>query len=194
MNTNPDEVDLALWLDDELTGDTFAAVEAWATSHPEKLAAREGIRRWRSLVARSIPAAEEPPYPDFFNSRVLQAIRETPAAKPARKASLWKSWLMPMVACAGMALAFLVGKKSGAADEYNVMGAPRAIPVEQLVYAPEKGVEAELVSSPKGAATVIVLKGVAAIPDSTDFSQTVYLPEEREIDSTAAGEIPDFEH
>ena len=32
---------------------------------------------------------------------------------------------------------------------------------------------------------VIVLNGVSAIPDTTDFSDTVYVPTEREFDSTA---------
>jgi len=61
MNTNPDEATLALWLDDELTGEQLAAVEAWAANQPEKIAAREGIRRWRATMAAAIPASEEPP-------------------------------------------------------------------------------------------------------------------------------------
>jgi hypothetical protein len=93
---------------------------------------------------------------------------------------------MPLAACAGMALAFWVGTKSRQAEPvYNVAGAPRAIPVDPLLYTPEKGVDAEWFASDPASATVIVLNGVAAIPDSTDFSETVYLKMEREIDSTA---------
>ena len=47
MNTNPDEAALALWLDDELTGEQLAAVEAWAAGQPEQLSAREEIREIR---------------------------------------------------------------------------------------------------------------------------------------------------
>ena len=43
MNMNPDEATLALWLDDELTGPEKAVVEAWASQHPDQLAAREEI-------------------------------------------------------------------------------------------------------------------------------------------------------
>jgi hypothetical protein len=57
--------------------------------------------------------------------------------------------------------------------------------VEPIIYTPEKGVEAEWFSSSAAMATVIVLNGVQAIPDSTDFSHTVYLNRAREIDSTA---------
>lgn len=187
MNTNPDESTLALWLDDELTGDALAAVEAWAASQPEQLAAREGIRRWRATLAAAIPASEEPPYPEFFNSRVLQAIREQkPKTAVARKSPLsWNSWWMPAAACAGMAMAFWVGKNSRTAPDYDAMNAPRAIPVEPVVYTPETGVKAEWIASSKASATVIVLNGVTAIPDATDFSETVYVPMDREFDSTA---------
>ena len=190
MNTNPDEVTLALWLDDELTGEELATVEAWAAGQPAQLAAREEIRRWRATVANAIPASEEPPYPDFFNTRILQAIGQSEVRKPEARMPFWKSWLVPAAAFAGMALAFWVGTQSGG-RVFDVAGAPRAIPVaEPLLYAPESGVDAELVSSPKAGATVIVLNGVAAIPDSTDFSHTAYLPGEREIDSTAEGGEP----
>lgn len=190
MNTNPDEATLALWLDDELAGADHASVEAWALTRPEHLAAREEVRRWRATIASAIPASEEPPYPDFFNSRVLQAIREqTPAAAPAAKSVSWKSWFMPAAACAGMVLTFWVGTKTRSTPEYDVAGAPKAIPVEPIVYTPENGVNAEWFASKEASATVIVLKGVAAIPDATDFSETVYLPGNREIDSTAGIEV-----
>lgn len=190
MNTNPDETTLALWLDDELTGAEQAAVEAWAMEHPEQLAAREEIRRWRATISAVIPASEEPPYPDFFNSKVLQAIREqTPKpAVPVNKPVFWKTWLMPMAACAGMALTFWVGTKTHSTPEYDVAGAPKAIPVEPVIYTPENGVNAELFASKEASATVVVLNGVTAIPDATDFSATVYVPMDREIDSTAAAE------
>lgn len=190
MNTNPDEATLALWLDDELAGADLAAVEGWALTRPEQLAAREEIRRWRATVASAMLAFEEPPYPDFFNSRVLQAIREPAPALALRARSFsWKSWCMPMAACAGMALTFWAGTKATTTPEYDVAGAPKAIPVEPVVYTPENGVDAEWFASKEASATVIVLKGVAAIPDDTDFSATVYLPAEREIDSTANREV-----
>ena len=190
MNTNPDESTLALWLDDELTGAELAAVEAWASSQPDQLAARAEVRRWRATMAAALPASIEPPYPDFFNSRVLQAIREQDAAveRVVKNPSTWRSWLMPMAACAGMVMAFWIGKKSQAAIAQAVVNAPRAIPVGPVVYTPESGVKAEWISGSKASATVIVLNGVTAIPDTTDFSATVYLPMDREIDSTADSE------
>lgn len=200
MNTNPDESTLALWLDDELTGEELAAVEAWASNQPEQLAAREEIRQWRKTVAAAIPAAEEPPYADFFNSRVMQGIREqTPVAVPqqpvTRKSFGWNTWFMPLAACAGMALAFFIGNRTAKAPEVDITAnAPRAIPVEPVLYTPEKGVNAEWIAGNKAAASVIVLNGVAAIPDSMDFSATVMLPTADEEDRTAGnGYQPEFE-
>ena len=200
MNTNPDESTLALWLDDELTGEELAAVEAWASNQPEQLAAREEIRQWRKTMAAAIPAEEEPPYADFFNSRVMQGIREqTPVAVPqqpvTRKSFGWNTWFMPLAACAGMALAFFIGNRTAKAPEVDITAnAPRAIPVEPVLYTPEKGVNAEWIAGNKAAASVIVLNGVAAIPDSMDFSATVMLPTADEEDRTAGnGYQPEFE-
>lgn len=183
MNTNPDETKLALWLDDELTGEELAAVEAWAG--PDQLAAREETRRWRAMMAATVPAAEELPYPDFFNSRIQQAIRKQEPAVVAQPSGFWKSWWTPLAACAGMALAFWVGTKSQPTPDYDVSMAPKAIPVSPEVYTPESGVMAEWLPASKASATVIVLNGVTAIPDATDFSETVYYPTERDFDSTA---------
>lgn len=186
MNTNPDEAKLALWLEDELTGSELAAFEPWALAQPEQVQAREQIRQWRAMMASTIPASEEPPYPDFFNSRVAQAIRE-PAPKVALPAkpgvSFWRSWFLPATAFAGMAMTFWLGTKTRSAPEYVVEGAPRAIPVEQLVYTPENGVKADIFRINQESGTVIVLNGVRAIPDSLDF--TAGILNEGDLKSTA---------
>ena len=121
MNTNPDEITLALWLDDELTGAELAKVEAWAAEHPEQFEARARIREWRAHLSSAMPANEEPPYPDFFNSRVLQAIQSAPAVTAKSNGSFWRSWFIPAAACAGMVMAFPTPRK-------NVT--PRSKPIE----------------------------------------------------------------
>ncbi len=189
MNTNPDDTTLARWLEDELEGEELAAFEIWLAQHPEQLAEREHVRKWRATMAAAIPAVQEPPYPDFFNSRVASAIRGTSArpASAAKPRSFWKSFLMPAAACAAMMLSFWMGTKTrGQPMEVDVTGAPKAIPVEPLVYTPEKGVEAECFSSSMASATVIVLNGVDAIPDDTDFSDNTSMRGPREIDATAS--------
>ena len=93
--------------------------------------------------------------------------------------------MVRLTACAGIVMAFWVGKQSQRPPEYDVSNAPKAIPVESVVYTPESGVEANWFASKEASATVIVLNGVAAIPDTTDFSTTANLPLNREIDFTA---------
>jgi hypothetical protein len=191
MNTNPDEAKLALWLDDELTGDDLAEVEAWALSQPEQLAAREETRKWRAMLSTALPASEEPPFPDFFNSRILQSIREQAprptAPLPAARFS-WSSLWMPLAACAGMAFAFLAGKQTSSrpAQVAVVTEAPKLIAAKPAVYTPELGVKAEWFASEEASATVIVLEGVTAFPDSLDFAETAYIPDSRKINSTAS--------
>ncbi len=190
MNTNPDETKLALWLDDELTGKELAEMDTWAAGLPEQLAAREELRRFRRMMAENIPGAEEPPYPDFFQSRVHQGIREIQTRDAAvvggsaKKISFWKGWLMPAAACAGMILAFGIGTQTR--EGTLSADATSSVPT---VYTPEEGVNAEWFSSTQAHASVIVLQGVSAIPDSTDFSETVYVPIEREADRTAGQQI-----
>lgn len=175
MNTTPDEVMLALWLDDELTGEDLARVESWALTQPDQLAARDEVRAWRKSVADAVPAEVEPPYPDFFNSRIEKAIREIRSqdslpAPAGQKASLWR-WMFPATAFAGMVLAFWVGTKANS---------PTASPVVKIEdkgiipvwYTPEQGVDAEWVKGKGASSNVIVLQGLNAIPDSLDFTET----------------------
>ncbi|MBC7980275.1 MAG: hypothetical protein H7Y36_06905 [Armatimonadetes bacterium] len=192
MNTIPDDTRLALWLDDELTGSELAEMDAWAATQPGQLQAREEFRSYRRMMAENIPASEEPPYPDFFLSRVNQGIRdldssarELAATAPVRKSAFfWKSWFIPTAACAGMIFAFEIGRQSRPANQ------PLTVvpPLTPVVYTPEEGVDAKWFASKQADATVIVLKGVAAIPDSTDFFETVYVPTSSEADRTATHE------
>jgi hypothetical protein len=191
MNMKPDEAKLAQWLDDELHGEELAAFEEWVSTQPEHLAAREEVRRWRRMMSSTMPASEEPPYPELFNARVVRAIKQSAAdPEPVNVVKPRISWvvrLMPLAACAGMVLAFWLGAKTNRAEspEIDVAGAPKAIPVEPIIYTPDSGVEAEWFRG--NHASVIVLNGVEAIPDSIDF-HTASVPTEREIDSTAAME------
>jgi len=189
MNTPPDDRTLALWLDDELEGDDLARVQAWAARHPEHLAAREEIRRWRRMIGDSLPAAEEPPAGEFFNERIQHAIRESAsgmAAAAVARRPAWRGWggaWMPLAACAGMVLAFWLG--TGLSDDPSPGQAGGQSPAPHL-YTPEQGVEAEWISSRDAQATVIVLSGVSAIPDSVDFTATASSAPWKQGDSTAA--------
>ena len=194
MNTNPDEIKMAMWLDDELYGEELAAFEAAAKNQPEMTAAREEVRRWRALMVAAVPAAVDPPYPDFFNARVERAIRVPVAVEPAAmpKRQWWffrQSVLVPMAACAGMAFTFWLGTQTNRRTNMGGNGASsRTVVVEPAVYTPDDGVEAKRFASSPASATVIVLSGVDAIPDDTDFSKSTSFNEQRDLDATAAVE------
>lgn len=194
MNTTPDEALLALWLDDELQGEELARVEAWASGQPEQLAAREEVREWRRSIAAVIPADEEPPYADFFNSRIEKAIREQTVAverisetvsAPAKVTSFWRSWFVPATAFAGMALAFWVGTKTHSTEAGPPLAKQTDNGISPVYYTPEQGVNAEWVKNSGKSATVIVLEGVNAIPDTLDFTETASFQNANGPSSTA---------
>ena len=196
MNTNPDETKLARWLDDELQGADLAAFEAAARPTPEMLAAREDVRRWRSMMAAAIPLAEEPPYADFFNTRIERAIRR-PAVATEQAAVPAQPWwvlfrrhvLMPVAACCGMAFTFWLGMRTNhQAATLVVTPPPHPVATEPFVYTPQSGVEAERFASSPASATVIVLSGVDAIPDDTDFSKSTSFNNPQPAPATAAVE------
>jgi hypothetical protein len=174
MNTKPDETALALWLDDELHGAALAAFEASLAGDAELLARREAVRAWRLTIGAALPAVEEPPYPDFFNSRIGQALRQTAPRAERVKALSWRQWWLPAAAMAGMALTFWLGTKTGGGREV-VQVRPAPVPVVvpvPAVYTPQRGVAAEWFSSDDAAATVIVLEGLDALPDTLELSDS----------------------
>ncbi len=182
MNTNPAEETLALWVEDELHGPELAAVDAWAAGRPEWLAHREDARKVKALFRRAeLSAAEEPPYPDFFNTKIAQAISATPAASvPAPKPLNWFRWFMPAAVAAAMALCFWAGthitpSPAGPGGSATPVASASA---EPFLYVPERGVQAAYFTSAVADAGVIVLDGVAAIPDSFELPETAVFREQ----------------
>jgi hypothetical protein len=207
MNMPPDDAILALWLEDELDGEDFAKVEAWAQSQPDQLAMRESARKWKAMINAGIPATEEPPYPDFFNARIArsisqQKVQQAPEAKPANSIPFWRKFTLPLAAGVGMAFTFWLGIHSRSipvVESIAEMTAPGEMTqladasenLPATVYTPENGVRAECFDSDAASATVVILEGLAAIPKETDLTrQTAATDAPREIDSTAQAELP----
>lgn len=190
----PDEETLARWVDDELDAASASAVDAWAAAQPEWLARREQARRLTPLLRAGLPAAEEPTYADFFNARIRREIaREAAQIAPADPvlvpaAGIWR-WFLPATAVAGMALCFWIGMRVGPSPVSSA-AAPVVTPINTVpvVYTPEKGVKAAYYSSSPADAMVIVLDGVAAIPDSFEIPETAAVDEP--ADSTAGILLP----
>jgi hypothetical protein len=186
MNTTPADEILALWVEDELHGPERAEVDAWAHSQPEWLAYREDARRLKPLLRSVLPAQEEPPYADFFNARISREISVTeeqsgPQRRGGSSARNWLTWFMPTAAAAGMALCFWAGthvttgpSMTSAAHNSKQVGPV----VEPFLYTPESGVKAAWYASTESNGAVIVLDGVAAIPDTFEIPDTASIQEE----------------
>ncbi|MEP4078274.1 hypothetical protein [Haloferula sp.] len=179
MNTKPDDELLALWVEDELSGESLTEVDAWASSQSEWLERREQARSWKSLVDGVLPASEEVPHAEFFNARIQRETEFHQTSKPATETAPAKgtprwAWFLPAAAAAGMVFGFMIGRGGPEAGAEGV-----SVPVATLapvLYTPTKGVEAEYVSTDD--ATVILLAGVDAIPDSWEIPETAVLEKE----------------
>jgi len=192
MNTTPDEELLALWVDDALKGPSAAEVDGWASTRSEWLERREQARQIAPLLKSGLPASEEPPYAEFFNTRIAREIsREAGGAVAptfSRTRSLWR-WFLPATAVAGMAFCFWAGTRMVPAPAIAAPD-PVAAPLAPYLYTPEKGVKAAYFASEPADAMVIVLDGVAAIPDSFEVPDTASIREPESDSATATIEIP----
>jgi len=195
----PDEEMLALWVEDELTGESATTVNAWAASQPEWLARREEARQMKTLLRTHLPVSEDPPYADFFNSRISREIAREAAVAPAAATAtkgvgaFWRFFL-PATAVAGMALCFWAGTRvvpaSHAAPQGPLVNIPVSAPLGPYLYTPEKGVTAAYYNSATANAEVIVLDGLAAISDSFEVPETAAVEEDPAPSATADIETP----
>ncbi len=171
MKIPPDETTLTLWMDDLLEGEDLQRMEAWAQQHPELLAERDAIQAMCQDIQATLPDSVEPPYPDFFNQRILTAIKEESPA-PTRAAvknsgGIWR-WLAAPLAAGAMALCFYLGTQtstpsSGITDQTVATLTP-------TVYTPDIGVQANIFVDKEQDATVIVIEGLQDIPDHLEMA------------------------
>jgi len=177
----PDDEMLARWVEDELEGGDREAVERWASGEPEWLERREHARAARRLLGGTLVADEEVPHAEFFNARIRREIEvrvETPAAAPARRPhsprpGIW-AWLVPLsAAAAALVLGVWIGRSSPESGAGGALIAAPSAELAPVLYTPERGVKAEVM--PAEDATVIVLAGVEALPDSWDLPDTAAL-------------------
>jgi len=164
----PDEELLGRWLEDELSGAEREQVEAWVAANPQWAEWRDETRAWKETLRQALPAEQEPPAVEFFDARIGRLVREDPTeeklVEPGTSGTSRRGgWWMPVAAAAGMAFCFWAGMRMSPEGGGGTAG---AMPV---VYTPEQGVEASVFQSDGADAMVIVLDGVAAIPDSFEI-------------------------
>jgi hypothetical protein len=178
MNTNPADETIILWLEDELSDSELPAMEKWAKNQPDFLAKRDSLRVWCSQLKSVIPSDSEPPYADFFQTKLLRSIEESQDIDENKKGEIlttpfWRKLILPFTVAAALGLAFLGGTKF-----QNINHSANTL----VIYTPEKGVNAEYFSDSPSNATVIVLNGVDAISDHvSDVSLNDAKPENKTV-------------
>jgi len=174
MKTKPDDSTLTQWMDGELEGESLHHVEAWVQDHPELLAERDAVQAMSASIQENIPNSVEPPYPDFFNQRILHAIEEehvaTRQTEPQTTPRGFWQWLVMPIAAGAMAICFYLGTQMNSTPATSgatlvVNEAPKA-----SVYTPDGAVSANMFKSTDAKATVIVLEGLEDLPDDLEMA------------------------
>lgn len=171
MKTPPDETTLTLWMDGLLEGEELQNLEAWAKENPELLAERDALQTMNQDIQVLVPSSVEPPYPDFFNQRIMNALAEEipveEAAPEQSRGGIWSMLAAPLAAGA-MAFCFYLGTQISSPQTRTTYKAVAA--VESTVYTPDTGVQADIFVDSTQEATIIVLEGLQDIPDDLEMA------------------------
>lgn len=163
---------LTQWMDGELEGEKLLQVESWVKDHPELLAERDAVQAMSANIQVNIPNSVDPPYPDFFNQRILRSIEEETAQQTAlqvKSRGFWQ-WLAMPLAAGAMAVCFYLGTQMN--NTPSTSGAPLVVnkAPEASVYTPDGAVSANMFKSTDAKATVIVLEGLEDLPDDLEMA------------------------
>ncbi len=171
----PNKELLTSWLDGKLEEDELRQMEAWAMDNAGDLDNEFKCDiGWDALnddYMASVPKSEEPPYPEFFNSKLEQAIMAEPqgvevsstSAPVSVTGSLWqKLGITVMPAAVAAAVAFYAGMQMKATDR------DASELMVEVIYVPDENVQAEV--SDNLEVTEIVLDGLTPISDDFDMN------------------------
>ena len=161
---------LTRWMDDGLSDEELRELEPVLAEHPELKEERAEYARLREDLQAAIPAEVEPPFPDFFNSRLERLVREE--GRGERKTDsrrgegsfnrLWLWWMAP-AATAAVVVAFLLGMKS---VQPITQGAVVDAAAGSEVYSPLASVSTEVILDRESDSTLLVVEGLAPLADT----------------------------
>ena len=156
---------LTRWIDGQTTPEENARMESMCAHQPELAAERQSASALGNLLRQHLPAAQEPPSPEFFNSGIMTEIRRSmPAPAAARSAPRWMEWLRsPWFAPAASAALVAVGFM---AWQGRATTTPQAF--VSTIYAPDPRVQASTFFSEEAGATVIDLQNLEALPNDRE--------------------------
>jgi anti-sigma factor RsiW len=173
MDLEQKQQQLTRWIDGELEGDELSEFAKAVAADPQLAEAKAEADDLRKLLRVDMPDREIP-NPDFFNSQVQRRIDQesapaaSPAAAPSPSGGGILSWFQSPFTLASAATVVLLGFFA-LSQKSDAPGAPDHTSVAST-YTPDKDIVASLFYSDEADATVIMLDGLAAMPDSTELN------------------------
>lgn len=134
-----------------------------------------------SSIREHVKADVEPPYPDFFNQKILRAIESEEVVAQSERSQeakgmrgFWQWVTAPVaipMAMGAMALCFYLGTQFDNPPPVDGGALTVVTPTPAgSVYTPDGAVSAAMFKSDKAEATVIVLEGLDDIPDDLEMA------------------------
>ena len=169
MKNDRKEELLTRWMDDGLSDEELRELEPVLDESPELHKERADYIRLREDLRAAMPAEVDPPFPDYFNSRLGRVIREgsraSSSAESPRAARglnrLWFWWMVP-AATGAVVFAFLLGMKSGqSANPAAVVDSAAG----SEVYSPLASVSTEVILDRESNSTLLIVEGLAPLED-----------------------------
>ena len=165
MDLEDKQQQVTRWIDGELSPEELPAFEAHASKDPQLSAAKKQAEQLRRLLQAEMPARQIP-NPEFFNSQIQRRITEdatphTPTTVPAASGNIF-SWFRSPFTLASAAAILLFGfiTFSRSSPDHTSVAS---------TYTPDREITARHFYSDDAAATVIMLDGLAALPDDTEI-------------------------
>jgi len=169
----PDDKTISSWLAGELEGEELRKVETWAETHvgdlDEEFKCEIGWCALNDELMANLSDSQEPPYPEFFNSKIQQAISEDMQHKAVGEPSSASLWQKLRLIIAPAAIAALVAFYAGTQmQNERPADIPEVASDQSSVYVPHNGIVAAV--SESNDATEIILSGLAPISDELDIA------------------------
>ncbi|MGJ8694741.1 MAG: anti-sigma factor family protein [Verrucomicrobiaceae bacterium] len=168
-------------VDGTLAKDESEQLKILLAAKPELQGEVETMRNLKQTMQDSLPVSVEPPYPDFFNSRLMRKIElEVASNQPKEKAKNWWAsiqWAWLPAGALSLVLAFLAGQRLSSPVQDGQMVSQRTTNDLPSVYFAEESLNAEVISDSDGHVSAIVVSGLNAINDNAAFADsTAALP------------------
>ena len=169
MKNDRKEELLTRWMDGGLSDEELRELEPVLDESPELHQERADYIRLREDLRAAMPAQVDPPFPDYFNSRLGRVIREGSGKSSSMESPraarglnrLWFWWMVP-AATGAVVFAFLLGMKRGqSANPAAVVDSAAG----SEVYSPLASVSTEVILDRESNSTLLIVEGLAPLED-----------------------------